>query len=94
MREVPHIGRYPDVIAHADTLRFESGLVLPVINLEKLIRAKELSGRPKDTEVLLELRARRALALARASGLDDLGPEPSDLTGPPDPPQRRNGDGG
>lgn len=89
MREVPHIGRYEDVIAHADTLRFESGLVLPVINLEKLIRAKELAARPKDTEVLLELRALRALKRARESGLDDLGPESPPPAGLPDPPRRK-----
>lgn len=66
-----------DVIVHADTLRFESGLVLPVINIEKLIRAKELSGRKKDTEVLHELRALRALKLAREGGLSELMPEPA-----------------
>lgn len=75
MREVPHIGRYQDVIAQAETIRLASGLALPVINLEKLIRAKELSARPKDTEVLHELRARRALKMAQESGLGDLSSE-------------------
>ena len=40
-REVPGVGRYPDLIAHADTMRFDSGLTMPVLNIEKLIRAKE-----------------------------------------------------
>ena len=71
MREVPGVGTYRDIVAHADTLRFASGLALPVINVEKLIRAKEHAGRGKDDVVLHELRAVRALKLARESGLDD-----------------------
>lgn len=99
MREVPNIGRYEDVIVHADTLRFESGLALPVINIEKLIRAKELSARKKDIEVLHELRAVRALKLAGESGLSELTPEPPvadatpELPRPPASPKRGGRDG-
>lgn len=74
MREVPGVGTYGDIIAHADTFRMPGGLALPVISVEKLIRAKEFAGREKDEVVLLELRAVRALKLARESGLDDLQP--------------------
>lgn len=82
MREVPGIGKYGDIIAHADTFQLPSGLELPVINIEALIRAKELAGREKDKVVVHELRAARALKLARESGLDDLAP------GKPSPPER------
>ena len=48
---------------------------MPVLNIEKLIRAKEYANRPKDIEVLHELRAVRALELDRERGLLDLAPD-------------------
>ena len=97
MREVPGAGRFGDIIAHADTLRLERGLVLPVINVDKLIRAKEHAGRAKDVEVLHELRALRALKLARESGLDDLDvaakPPAPDASPAPRSPRPRGRDG-
>lgn len=80
MRVVPHIGTYRDLIAHADTVTLSSGLTLPLVNIEALIYAKERTGRPRDLDAAHELRARRALALAREVGLAD------DLLGEPPPP--------
>ena len=64
LREVPHIGAYAEVATFADTLHLSNGIELPLINIDKLIRAKELANREKDREVLLALRAQRALRLA------------------------------
>lgn len=65
MRVVPGIGPYEDALAHCDTLTLPSGSTLPLLNLDKLIRAKEHANRGKDQEALRELRALRALRLQR-----------------------------
>lgn len=69
MREVPGVGPYRDVVAHADTMRLASGQAIPLISLDKLIRAKEVANRGKDHEVLHALRALRAARRLAELGL-------------------------
>ena len=71
-RVVPHLGVYRDLMTFADTVELAPGVLIPTINLESLIRSKEMGGRPKDREVVHQLRARRALLMARDAGLDDI----------------------
>lgn len=91
MRVVPGLGTYRDVIAQADSLRLANGLTLPVVSLEKLIRAKETAGRDKDSESLHELRALRALQRAEEMKRDAPEDEPPGHGVPPRtrPPRKR-----
>ena len=92
MREVPHLGVYRDLIAHADTVELAPGALIPTLNLESLIRSKEMGGREKDVAVVHQLRARRALLMSRDAGLDDIAEgldPPSPIPGPVKRPKRR-----
>ena len=92
MREVPHLGVYRDLIAHADTVELAPGALIPTLNLESLIRSKEMGGREKDVEVVHQLRARRALLMSRDAGLDDIAvgrDPPPPIPGPVKRPKRR-----
>lgn len=72
MRDVPYLGTYRDLIAHADSVELAPAIKIPTLNLESLIRSKELGGRKKDEEVVEQLRAVRALRLAREAGVEDI----------------------
>lgn len=72
MRVIPHLGKYRDLMTFADTVELAPGVFIPTLNLESLIRSKEMGGRPKDREVVHQLRARRALLMAQDAGLDDI----------------------
>jgi len=91
MRVVPGLGGYRDVVAHCDTMQISNGLTMPVINLEKLIRAKETASRGKDIEALHELRALRALTHAQHLEDHTHGAEPAGPASPPPVSQRDAG---
>ena len=54
--EVPPLGEFPHVAAHAETVEL-FGFRVHVLSLEALIRSKRAAGRPKDLLVIPELEA-------------------------------------
>jgi tellurite resistance protein len=56
--EVPGLGRYDEVLAHAERMRLFSRQ-FPVLSLDALITAKKATGRAKDMIAAQELEAIR-----------------------------------
>lgn len=76
MKVVPGVGSFEDVHAFSDTLDVD-GVSVALININKLIRAKETAGRPKDQEAVKQLRAVRTMTEQQnmPSGLPAIKPK-------------------
>lgn len=60
MREVPGLGTYEDCIGQAETIDLSSNCRMAVLNIDQLIRAKDVAGSVKDRAVAETLRAAQA----------------------------------